>query len=228
MKHKWTRMDQDTYDNLINGAEIICKDAHGYKVIKLQDGQIAKLFRLKRIISSAILFPYALRFVKGAEILQNLKIPTVQVTALCKVPSIKRDLVIYQPLEGEAITSVIKQSSDPQEIIGGFAKFLALLHEKGIYFRAVHFGNVIITPQGDFGLIDLSELYAYKSPLSLSKRVRNFKPIMRYKDDKNALTSFSIDHFVDLYLQNSTLKTKKQVIKLQHGVKKLFTDRNPK
>ena len=207
---------------MIKDAEVLTKDLYGDKVIRLKDGRIAKLFRLKRILSSALLWPYAKRFVRGAKILKQYNIPTVNVTDLFKVSSIKRDMVVYQPLKGESLRDLIRENNTP-ELISDFASFFASLHDKGIYFRAIHFNNVFITPEGRFGLIDISDLYYSFFPLTVSKRVRNFKPIFHYQKDRQALDAVSLDNFLDIYLKSSKIKSKKKSMVFKKNVLKLYT-----
>jgi len=38
------------------------------------------------------------------------------------------------------------------------------LHEKGIYFRSMHLANVILTPDGTLGLIDISDMKTFHRP----------------------------------------------------------------
>ncbi len=132
-------------------------------------------------------------------------------------------MVVYQPLEGESLRNIIKKIDDPSQIISDFASFFASLHDRGIYFRAIHFNNVFITPKGEFGLIDMSDLYYSFLPLTISKRVRNFKPIFHYIDDRKALESISLDKFIDIYYKNSNLKSERKYEKLKQNVLKLFT-----
>ena len=215
-------LNNKSYESLVKDAEILTQDLYGKKVLRLNDGRIAKLFRLKRLFSSALFWPYAKRFVRGAKILKKYNIPTVEVTDLFKVPSIKRDMVVYNPLEGESLRDLIKTTDNPANLISDFASFFAGLHDKGIYFRAIHFNNVFVTPKGDFGLIDISDLYYSPLPMTISKRVRNFKPIFHYKEDKKALEIFPLNQFVDIYLNNSNIKSHKERASFKKNVLKLF------
>ncbi len=216
-------MNSQSYNSIVKDAEVLTKDTYGDKVILLNDGRIAKFFRLKKILSSALLWPYAKRFVRAEKILKSYNIPTVTVTNLFKVPSIKRDMVVYQPLEGESLRDIIKKTENPSQIISDFASFFASLHDKGIYFRAIHFNNVFITENGEFGLIDMSDLYYSFMPLTISKRVRNFKPIFHYKDDREALESISLEKFLNIYYKSSKIKSKEKYDKFKKNVLKLYS-----
>lgn len=44
-----------------------------------------------------------------------------------------------------------------RDLLHALEFFLASLHGWGVYFRSLHFGNVIVTEAGAFGLIDVAE-----------------------------------------------------------------------
>ena len=199
------RLDREEYERLVAGAKVISRDKHGDKVLKLPDGFMVKLFRLKRRISSAVIWPYAKRFERGAKRLRELSVPSVEVVSSLRVKSISRDVVVYRPLEGETLRDALKDSRDQKALLTRFSAFFARLHDRGIYFRGIHFGNVIVLPNGEFGLIDVSEMRLSRFPLSLSKRIRNFKPIFRYREDRAAILGFGFELFLDTYFKKSHL-----------------------
>ncbi len=200
------RLDLKTYEAMIEGARMLTNDPHGPKVFALKNGLILKLFRLKRPVSSALLRPYATRFTSAAERLPRLGIPTVSIEATYKVKELKRDVVLYHPLAGETLRDTLAASENPGEILARFAPFLAKLHELGIYFRSVHFGNVLVMEDGEFGLIDIHEARFSRGPLSLSKRIRNFKPIFHYREDREAIRDFGVEKFAERYLAATSIR----------------------
>ena len=64
-------IDYPSYLQLRDNAEVLEADGHGDKVLRLRDGSFLKLFRRKRLISSAALFPYAERFARNASELRG-------------------------------------------------------------------------------------------------------------------------------------------------------------
>lgn len=176
-------IDQTTYEDLREGGTVIEKDFYGDKVIRLADGNYIKLFRRKRIFSSALLFPYAKRFVSNAEKLKRLNITTVTPLALYWLPHIKRTAVHYVPVAGETLRALTKEAADPTPILINFAKFLADIHHKGIYFRSVHLGNVVVTTNNNFALIDIADLKFFHKPLSERQQKRNMKHLLRPTED---------------------------------------------
>lgn len=59
-------------------------------------------------------------------------------------------------------------------------KFIAELHAKGIYFRSLHLGNIVLTPDGQLGLIDIADMDIYPWKLWFSTRLRSFRHLTRY------------------------------------------------
>ena len=173
MKRGLSIIENQDFLALKAGAEILEEDAYGEKVLRLADGTLLKLFRRKRLISSAAWYPYARRFADNAEALAKKGIRVPRVIAVARIPSVKRDAVHYHPLEGTTLRSLLRGGLDPEteaRLKKLFTGFVIRLHALGIYFRSLHLGNVILTPSGELGLIDFSDLRVYARPLPVCKR----------------------------------------------------------
>jgi tRNA A-37 threonylcarbamoyl transferase component Bud32 len=209
-------LTEQEYLTLIDGAKLLEKDTCGPKVFLTVDRKVCKLFRCKRTFSSTRLYPYVKRFANNANTLRKKGIPSVSVCEVYRVPHIDRDLVHYEFLEGKTLRDTLQEGYSDQ-LIEGTARFIAQLHNLGIYFRSLHFGNIIILPNGDFGLIDISDMKIKRKSLSLRKRVRNFKALMRYEVDLNSINNLGFKPFVEAYLQasNLTMKSFLRTLRLQ-------------
>ncbi|MGL1834102.1 lipopolysaccharide kinase InaA family protein [Rhodocyclaceae bacterium SMB388] len=171
-------LEHEAYLALREGAEVIEADGRGDKVLLLPDGNYLKLFRRKRLISSAAWSPYAQRFADNVVALAERGIPCPQVIAVYRIPSIERDAVHYHPLEGKTLRQLIRNGLTPeskQALRAAFNRFVKRLHDSGIYFRSLHLGNVVQTPQGELGLIDISDTRIHRKPLSRYWRARNLR-----------------------------------------------------
>lgn len=176
-------------------AEVLEADLHGEKVLRLADGTILKLFRRKRLITSAAWYPYAQRFVDNAVALQIREIPVPRVISAMRIPSVKRDAVHYQPLEGTTLRQLLRQGLDPktgQALKKRFTEFVIHLHALGIYFRSLHLGNVVLTPSGELGLIDFSDLRIYSRPLPVFMRRRNIQRMLGIDSEQGWIDSEAI------------------------------------
>jgi len=226
------RITRDAYEKMIAGAAVLARDDHGDKVLRLADGRGLKLFRRKSVVSSTWLWPYARRFAHASRCLAKRGITTVAVDAVFRVPAIERDVVVYRYLEGVTLRDAPGSSGTPgspgtpgssgtlknpgkggDHLMEGFARFLAELHGKGVYFRGIHFGNVLRLPDGRWGLIDVSEARFRPWPLWVRLRARNFKPLLRYPEDAAAIEAFGHARFLERYAHHARL-TPRQVARL--------------
>lgn len=182
-KIRFQRLDATAYDALVAGGRVIEADRHGAKLITLTDGNYLKLFRRKRLLSSALMRPYSWRFQRNALRLARLGIPTVAPEALLRIPHLHRTAVVYRPLAGLTLRARLRDSSAPAPLIEGFGRFLGELHHRGVYFRSLHFGNLVVDDAGAFGLIDVADLDFRAAPLRPTLVLRNLHHLMRYPRD---------------------------------------------
>lgn len=195
MRHGLKIVESQDFLALKTGAEVLEADPHGEKVLRLTDGTILKIFRRKRLITSAAWYPYAQRFVDNAQALGQRGILVPSVIAAMRIPSVKRDAVHYQPLEGETLRHLIRQGLDPkaeQALKKRFTEFVIHLHALGIYFRSLHLGNVVLTPSGKLGLIDFSDLRIYSRPLPVFMRRRNIQRMLGIDSEREWIDSEAI------------------------------------
>jgi len=206
-------LNKKQYQSLHEGAEVLAADGHGEKVLKLNDGRIMKLFRRKRLFSSALIYPYGKRFFDNANQLIKLGIPTVNNTVVFRVPSISRIAVVYQPLPGYSLDDLIQNNHFSEKNIQQFAAFLAKLHKLGVYFRSIHLGNVILTPENKLGLIDVSDMKVYRKTLSTALCARNLQHFCRYPEHVSALfPKQQASLFLECYLNALDINTKKKAL----------------
>jgi hypothetical protein len=175
-------LELSAYQALRAGAKVLEADRYGDKVLHLPDGTFLKLFRRKRLISSAALFPYAARFEKACQALAARNIPSPTVIGVFRVAEIQRDMVHYHPLPGQTLRDWVKHHPPGPEtdaLRRQFNLFVRSLHNAGLYFRSLHLGNVVLTPEGRLGLIDISDLRVHRRPLNRFWRKRN---LLRMQD----------------------------------------------
>jgi len=195
MKRGLKIVEHQDFLNLKAGAEVLEADPHGEKVLRLADGTILKLFRRKRLITSAAWYPYAQRFADNAVALQQRGIPVPCLIAVMRIPSVKRDAVHYHLLEGATLRQLVRQGLDPktgQALKKRFTEFVIHLHALGIYFRSLHLGNVVLTPSGELGLIDFSDLRVYSRPLPVFMRRRNIQRMLGIDSEREWIDSEAI------------------------------------
>ena len=196
----------DEFDRLKAGAEVLEQDAHGIKVLRLPDGNILKLFRVKRLVSSARLYSHARSFCRNAERLEALGIPTVQVQRLYHFPDGVHTAVMYRPLRGTTLRQLALAGPLDQALLERMAIFVALLHQRGVLFRSLHFGNILQTPDGRLGLIDIADLGIRPFALGCAARLRNFRHLCRLAPDRLAFGKEGWETFLHAYRAAAELR----------------------
>lgn len=181
-------LDENLFREWLEHSSVLEQDNHGVKVLALEDGSYLKLFRVKRLLSSQRLFPQSMRFARNAKRLQALGIPCPLIIGTWKLKQPERNLVQYWPLPGTTLRDLRKQD-EPQwhSLLPGLGSFVAHLHKLGIYFRSLHLGNIVLTPTGEFGLIDIADLHCKCGSLNRWQRSRNLRHLFRYTNDWKTL-----------------------------------------
>lgn len=174
----------DEFDRLKAGAEVLEQDAHGIKVLRLPDGNILKLFRVKRLVSSAQLYSHARSFCRNADRLHSLGIPTVRIKQLYNLEGSTNTAVLYEPLPGRILRQIARGEGLSRELLQKYGTFVAHLHDQGVFFRSFHLGNVVVSDDGNLGLIDIADLSIRSWKLLCMERFRNFRHIFRLAEDR--------------------------------------------
>lgn len=180
---------------ILNDAEIIERDPRGIKVLRLANSNILKFFRLRNAFSLARWWPYSRRFCINAHRLIQRGVPTVKIINEYSVSdkilltqkdaayhhkNFKTKAVEYTPLAGQTLKELLLKNQLTLSHAAQLGRFVANLHHKGIHFRSLHLGNIILTPDGEMGLIDIADMKIYPWPLWFNTRIRSFRHLTRY------------------------------------------------
>lgn len=191
------KLSHDEFAAWSEAAKVLEEDRYGVKVLHLADGTFLKLFRRKSWLSKTTLFPPAKRFAANAAELQRLGIRCPVVLGLYQMTDPYRSIVHYQPLEGITLRQLLNEQPTLEqiELFADLASFISTLHDLGVYFRSLHLGNIVKTPDGALGLIDISDMRCLDKPLSKGMRRRNYQHLLRYEDDWALVHPQIRDHF---------------------------------
>ncbi|AHL77056.1 toluene tolerance protein [Stutzerimonas stutzeri] len=179
---------------------VLEKDSRGPKVALLQDGLIFKIFHTRRHHWLARINPPAKRFARNAETLAKLGIPAPEVVETLWLDRDKGlSACTYQPLPGTSLETLLRENpTEIDNLIPEFAEFIFRLHQQGIYFRSLHLGNVLLLPEGGFGLIDFLDLVKKRRRLSGWEAKRNLDHLRRYLQ-RRKISGFPIDRLIESY-----------------------------
>ena len=198
------KIDNSSFNELIKDATVLEKDGLGVKVFELPNKNILKIFRVKSTFSKYQFIAPCKRFAKNASCLAKLGISTLEVKMLYQLPQKKKTAALYKPLVGKDLKSIAKQEVLSDSLLIQLGEFIAELHNKGIYFRSLHLGNIILTPNNQLGLIDILDMQFHKTSLGNGKRLRNFRHFSRLleKEPEN-INSFNTEILRDAYRKAS-------------------------
>ena len=196
---KCTSISTAEFEQLRAGARVLERDERGDKVLLTPDCHIIKLFYPRRRFTSARLYPYAYRFFRNALRLQAKGIITVHCEQLRFDRQHGRHLIRYPLLPGNTLRDHLANHPDRDGLIAGLAAFLAELHGKGILFRSVHLGNVLVLKDGSFGLIDIADMLIQRRPLGLLQRARNFRHLLHDRRDREYLRQYGYGRLLEHY-----------------------------
>ena len=206
---KWIRpsalLSVEALNSMLSGGEVLEQDERGYKVVRLQTGDILKIFRVRHKISGARIYSHARRFMRNAERLQKLGVSTMVCKQLYHFNHSTDTAVLYTPLAGYTVKKLLDGHLLNQEMAMALGVFIARLHQLGIHFRSLHMGNILVMPDGQYGLIDISDMSIYPWPLFCNTRVRNFRHLCRYPDDIKRLGKLSWESMQEGYFASSQL-----------------------
>ena len=184
-------ISQAIFEKLVANARSIEEDSYGTKVYLLENGDYLKLFRRKRLLSSALLTPYSVRFWRNAEQLHRRGIPTVVPLELFKLPKAGWTAIRYRALAGTTLSSLYEREQRiSTSLLEQLAELFRTLHRMGIYFRSMHLGNIVLTRDNQLGLIDIADLSFQSRPLSRHKARRNLAHFERYLKHKGLMAEF--------------------------------------
>jgi len=193
------------YQMLAQDAKVLERDTFGDKVLLRKDDRIIKLFRIKRLLSLSFIYPYSVRFARNARQLNRVDVPSVQVEQLFYCSAIQRHGVVYPLLQGETLSHLLASSQDRDSLMRQLAQFIAELHQKKIFFRSLHLGNVLQLSDGRLGLIDVADLSVKLIPLTVWQRRRNFQHLLRRADHRLLFEQFGIERFIEYYLDAANI-----------------------
>ena len=187
------------FDRLRAGARVLEYDGRGEKVLLTPDNRIIKLFYPRRRFSSARIYPYALRFWNNTQRLRDKGITTVQCEQLRYDREQQRHLITYPLLPGTPLRDCLQENRCNDQQLVKLATFMATLHARGILFRSIHLGNILVLEDGEFGLIDVADLTIRRWPLGLFRRARNFRHLLHDRRDRETLRGYGYSRFLEEY-----------------------------
>ncbi len=161
-----------------------------------QEQQVVKFFYRRKFISTSLLIPQAKRFRSNSIKLKQLGITAPDVSELIYCPDIPVHMAVYEYLKGDDFRVLC--SRNDYQCIDRLPSYIALLHERGVYFRAIHLGNVLQLDEDELALVDITDL-SVRRKLTIFQRARNIAHLFNSVEDKLLFANYGIRRFLDAY-----------------------------
>lgn len=160
-------------------------------------GEIVKSFYRRKKISTTVFIPQANQFIASSKKLlaRDISAPVVKQVLYCS--DIPVHMVIYDRLDGLDLRELCATRGVTS--LSRLPDYLAHLHKIGIYFRAIHLGNILIDGN-KISLLDISDLSVRNSSLGVFQRARNLGHMLNSVDDKTHFASYGVSRFISEYI----------------------------
>lgn len=139
---------------------------------------MTKVWHRRELVSSDLVMPYYQRFRRALVRLSALDVPVPRYRAHGRVLGTGTRFVVYEPLVGRPLRDCYDAVDIPR-----LAEFVCALHARGVYFRGLHLGNVILGHDGGLGLIDVQDIRFRTRPLGRRRRERNLGILCSHPSD---------------------------------------------
>jgi hypothetical protein len=182
---------------IIAGNELLLGTEQYPNLLRTDSGEIVKFFYPKSRLSTSTFFPKAKVFADNGLRLKKLQVTAPLTKRVAYCATLKVYLVIYDRIPGKDLRMWDEEGNGAA--LQGLEKYLAELHRKGVMFRGIHLGNILMDDAGQYALVDISGLSCKSKPLSLWQRMRNLINLLGVEDDQKILLSYGLNQFVAGY-----------------------------
>ena len=180
-------------------------DDLGHRKTFHKKNEIIKIFNVRGYISSGFFNTYASRIIKNSIKLKEHKISSIEITnELAFQYNNRLSGVSYRYIPGKTYRDLGNKIT--KEMITDLAKYISIIHKKGIYFRAMHLGNILLHNKKLF-LIDIAKIHFYPWPLFIFTRARAFRRMIKYQDDIINFGLINYKNLISEYMNSSKFNT---------------------
>ena len=176
-------------------------DDLGHRKTFHKKNEIIKIFNVRGYISSGFFNTYASRIIKNSIKLKEHEISSIEITnELAFQYNNRLSGVSYKYIPGKTYRDLGNKIT--KEMITDLAKYISIIHKKGIYFRAMHLGNILLHNKKLF-LIDIAKIHFYPWSLFIFTRARAFRRMIKYQDDIKHFGLINYKNLISEYMVSS-------------------------
>ena len=176
-------------------------DDLGHRKTFHKKNAIIKIFNVRGLISSGFFNTYASRIIKNSLKLKKYDIPSIEITNELVFQYNRRlSGVSYKYIPGTTYRNLNHKIT--MDMITDLANYISNIHKKGIYFRAMHLGNILLHNKKLF-LIDIAKIHFYPWPLFVFTRARAFRRMIKYQVDIINFGLINYKNLISEYMNSS-------------------------
>ena len=176
-------------------------DDLGHRKTFHKKNAIIKIFNVRGLISSGFFNTYASRIIKNSLKLKKYDIPSIEITNELVFQYNRRlSGVSYKYIPGTTYRDLSHKIT--MDMITDLANYISNIHKKGIYFRAMHLGNILLHNKKLF-LIDIAKIHFYPWQLFVFTRARAFRRMIKYQDDIKNFGLINYKNLISEYMNSS-------------------------
>ncbi|MDG2148890.1 MAG: hypothetical protein P8N09_05130 [Planctomycetota bacterium] len=187
-------------------SQVVRRMRNDPKVLLHEDGRVFKVVRSKIRLRLSGFGRRSKRFAVNCRRLAAREIDCPKLLEILRVTDRDLHVVVYEPLAGRTAREIFAETDDCSPMALRLARYVALLHDRGVYFAGGHTDNYIVQPNGEFGIIDIQDSWVLPMPLNAIHRALSFRILLKYPEDRAALSvDGRLKPFVDTYLDATRL-----------------------
>ena len=118
--------------------------------------------------------------------------------------------MVYKYIPGCTVRD-LQRKDITKDLVTNLGKFIAEFHQKGVYFRAMHLGNIIYYNK-TFALIDVAIIHFYPWPLFILTRALAFRRLIKYKKDIAHFKQSNLELLLSRYRLESNFSKRENLL----------------
>lgn len=191
------KLDRQQLDKYIGESRVLYGTTERPGLMLTPADEMVKFFYRRKRISTATFLPQAQRFTTNSRELLERDIPAPVVKDIMYCEEIPVHMVLYNRIEGKDMRDLCQSSG--VATLARLPEYFAHLHKAGIFFRAVHLGNILVNAEV-ISLLDISDLSTQDSSLGVFRRARNLAHLFNAEHDKAYFVSYGLHKFLQEYI----------------------------
>lgn len=179
------------FNQWVKDSEVLLAVRGKPRILRFADNTIVKIFNSKRH------WRHSYKFINNAQRLNQMGFATVEPGERFYCSEEDFIYLTYPYVDGRSVYDYL--TNRDESILPIVARFMAKLHEHGVYFRGCHPEHLIHKANDDFVLIDIHDTRFFWFPLTINLRLKNLMVLFYRRNIANIISANGMDAFLTAY-----------------------------